>query len=82
MKHKKKTMGPLLAMVLAFALTACGNSQRKEKMLVAYFSQTGTTEEIAKTIAEQTGADLAEIERVKPYEALQDEAEAEQPAYF
>lgn len=51
-------------------------------MLVAYFSQTGTTEEIAKTIAEQTGADLAEIERVKPYEALQDEAEAEQPAYF
>lgn len=77
MKHKKRIIGLLLAMVLSFALTACGNSQGEEKMLVAYFSQTGTTEKIAKTIAKQTGADLAEIERAEVYKDLQDEAEAE-----
>ena len=39
-----------------------GNSQ-----LVVYFSNTGNTESAAQVIAEQTGADLAEIERAEDY---------------
>ena len=46
-------------------------------VLVAYFSQTGNTEEVAQLIAEQTGGDLAEIQRVEPYGDLQTEAQAE-----
>lgn len=37
------------------------------RMLVAYFSWSGTTERVAKTIAEQTGADLFRIETAEPY---------------
>ncbi len=49
-----------------------GNSQ-----LVVYFSNTGNTESAAQVIAEQTGADLAEIERAEEYGDLQEEAEEE-----
>jgi len=37
------------------------------KELVAYFSASGMTAEIAKEVAEITGADLFEIKPVKPY---------------
>ena len=37
------------------------------KALVAYFSTAGVTENIAKAIAEATGADLFEIKPEKPY---------------
>lgn len=37
------------------------------KALVAYFSATGTTERVAKSIAEVTGADLYEIKPEVPY---------------
>ena len=46
-------------------------------VLVAYFSQTGTTERVARQIAEYTNGDLAEIERAQPYGNLQTEAKAE-----
>lgn len=46
-------------------------------VLVAYFSQTGTTEGVARQIAEYTNGDLAEIKRAQPYGNLQDEAKAE-----
>lgn len=46
-------------------------------VLVAYFSQTGTTERVARQIAEHVGGDLAKIERAQPYGNLQDEAKAE-----
>ncbi len=49
----------------------------KSKILVAYFSHTGNTEEAARKIADYTGADLAEIQRAEEYENLQEEAEAE-----
>jgi len=39
----------------------------KAKILVAYFSATGTTEGIAEKIAEITGGDLYEIEPAEPY---------------
>lgn len=47
------------------------------KILVAYFSHTGNTEEVAQRIAEDTGADLAEIQRAEEYGDLYEEAEAE-----
>ena len=37
------------------------------KTLVAYFSASGTTAEIAKEIADAVGADMFEIKPVKPY---------------
>ena len=39
----------------------------KSKLLVAYFSWSGTSEEIAKRIIKQTGADSYRIERRVPY---------------
>ena len=46
-------------------------------ILVAYFSHTGNTKEVAQKIAEYTGGELAEIQRAEEYEDLQEEAEAE-----
>lgn len=46
-------------------------------VLVAYFSYTGNTQEVAQIIAEYTGGDLAEIQRAEEYGDLQEEAEAE-----
>lgn len=37
------------------------------KVLVAYFSRTGTTEQVAETLAQQTGGDLFAIEPQAPY---------------
>ena len=53
--------------------TAAGNS----RILIAYFSYTGNTEEVAQKIAEYTGGDLAEIQRAEEYGNLQQEAESE-----
>lgn len=39
----------------------------EKKTLVAYFSATGTTKEIAITLAKMVGADLYEIEPQEPY---------------
>ena len=41
--------------------------EQSGKSLVVYFSWSGTTEEMASYIAEQTGADLLEIEPSNPY---------------
>ncbi len=38
-----------------------------KKVLIAYFSKTGNTEEIAQEIQKQIGGDLIKIETVKPY---------------
>ena len=39
----------------------------KEKVLVVYFSATGTTEQVAKQIAKIADADICEITPAKPY---------------
>lgn len=46
-------------------------------VLIAYFSYTGNTENVAQRIAEYTGGDLAKIERAEEYGDLQTEAETE-----
>ena len=37
------------------------------KVLVVYYSATGSTEKVARYIADETGADIFELEPVKPY---------------
>lgn len=49
----------------------------ESNILVAYFSHTGNTKEVAEKIAEYTGGNLAEIQRAEEYGDLQEEAEAE-----
>ncbi len=86
MKSKRNTL--MIALVLAFSLVlaACspgqfssseGASGTKGDILVAYFSYTGNTEEVAGQIADLTGGTLGEIQRVEEYGNLQEEAEAE-----
>ena len=58
----------LTAMMLV--LTACGQNKKNDmKTLVAYFSATGTTEAVAKDLAEVTGATLYEIKPEVKYTA-------------
>ena len=63
----KRILFTLAAMVLA--LTACGQNKKEMKTLVAYFSATGTTEAVAKNLAEVTGSTLYEIKPEVKYTA-------------
>ncbi|MDR3236282.1 MAG: NAD(P)H-dependent oxidoreductase [Prevotellaceae bacterium] len=53
----------------AIALGGTAQAQSNEKILVAYFSWSGNTLEIAKQIQKQTGGDLFEITTATPYPA-------------
>lgn len=59
--------------LIGLALTACAQNNKKTnsemKTLVAYFSATGTTEAVAKNLAEVTGATLYEIKPEVRYTA-------------
>lgn len=73
----------ILSALMAIALAACAGGNKAEnqemkaeqkseqkserKMLVTYFSATGTTEKVARRIASLSGADIMEIEPVEPY---------------
>ena len=57
------------AMIVAVTLSACGQNGKKMKTLVAYFSATGTTEAVAKDLAEVAGATLYEIKPEVRYTA-------------
>mgnify|MGYP002623125390 CR=1 FL=1 len=79
----RKLFTILLSTLMIFTLTACGGSEEKNssqedvaeieilpdknKILVAYFSCTGTTKNLAETAAEILGADLYEIKPEIPY---------------
>lgn len=63
----------LLAVCCIVALTACAQNTKKEnttmktKTLVAYFSATGTTAQVAEAVARVTGGTLYEIKPEKKY---------------
>ena len=64
-----KLAGGFAAFNLLFP-AACMTAEAKDrngKVLVAYFSATGTTARVAKKLAEGLGADLFEIRPEKPY---------------
>ena len=48
----------------AFILTGC----TKQKTLILYYSQTGTTQTVAEELQRQLGADIERIEAVNPYD--------------
>ena len=69
MKHLKIF---LLAVLTVFAASACSQNKvkktmEKKKVLVMYFSATGTTRQVAKQIAKIADADICEIAPAKPY---------------
>ena len=62
----------LLAVLTVFAALACSQNKvkktmEKKKVLVMYFSATGTTRQVAKQIAKIADADICEIIPTKPY---------------
>ena len=61
----------MLTALLTISLSACSqkkaDTKMKQKVLVAYFSATGTTKGVAQQLAEVAGADLHEIQPEKPY---------------
>ena len=60
----------ILTVLAAFALagqTLAGQSGKGRKVLVAYFSWSGNTRELAGQIAEAAGADIYEIVPAKAY---------------
>jgi flavodoxin len=61
-----------MACLLVFTMTACSQNNNKEKTtmtktLVAYFSATGNTRDVATQLAKAAGADLYEITPETPY---------------
>lgn len=70
----KKLFITLAAALLLLCLAGCNKAAKTEEpvkpesdILVAYFSATGTTRVVARTIADITGGDLYEIKPKKPY---------------
>ena len=61
----------MLAALMTISLSACSQSNKKEKKemktLVALFSASGVTKGVAQQLAEVTGADLYEIKPEVPY---------------
>ena len=57
----------ILATIAAFAVSGAGAQQPSGKVLVAYFSHSGNTREVARQISEATGGDLFEIVHATPY---------------
>ena len=66
-----KKLVMMLTALLTISLSACSQSNKKEnkemKVLVAYFSASGTTKGVAQQLAEVAGADLHEIKPAQPY---------------
>ena len=53
----------LLSIVAMTAMTTLS----AQRMLVLYYSETGTTKTVAQELQKQTGADIESIECVEPY---------------
>ena len=57
----------LLMALAVMIMTAC--SAKDPKVLITYFSASGTTKSLSQDLAKATGADLFEIEGAQPYTA-------------
>ena len=53
------------------------STAENDKTLIAYFSYTGNTEEVAGLIADYTGGILVQIERAEPYDDVNAQGEEE-----
>ena len=63
----------IMAVLAMISASACSQSKTNgnmdNKILVAYFSATGTTRQVAEKLAKVTGADICEIAPSQPYTA-------------
>ena len=66
-----KWMLPLLAVLVAAA--ACAPKQEAQKVLVLYYSQSNTTQKVAREIGRRLGADLEAVVPVIPYDGTYQE---------
>ena len=57
----------MIMALLVMMVTAC--AAKDSKVLITYFSPTGTTKALAQDLSKATGADLFEIEGAQPYTA-------------
>ncbi|GHV54164.1 flavodoxin [Deltaproteobacteria bacterium] len=65
-------MFPITAFLSPGGVNSCSAAEgqgENKKILVAYFSHTGNTRELAEQIHARVGGDIAEIKTVKPYPA-------------
>lgn len=83
-KFLKKMLSVMIIGTMVFGLTACSSETEPEESgtvvsdptgdaLIAYFSWSGNTEDVAQEIQDQTGADLFEIVPAEPYTEDYDE---------
>ena len=54
-------------LLLSIAIASMFSSVNAQKQLILYFSETGTTEAVAKELKQQINADMERIETVVPY---------------
>ncbi len=62
-------MAPTIPLIFQNKGYAAGPGMSSKKVLVAYFSRTGNTQEMAGYISEIAGGDIVRIETVNPYPA-------------
>lgn len=77
-KSMKKYVSLFLAFVSAALLSACGGKKQSQegeaendgrKYLVLYYSQTGSTQQVAEELQKRLKADIEAIELVEPYDS-------------
>lgn len=84
---KKKLILALTILFVVFMIVGCAKTENQSnanattdsKVLVVYYSLTGSTEKLATTIAEKAGAALFKLEPVTPYvmDTVSEEKQAE-----
>jgi flavodoxin len=76
MEYMRKILSILGALLTGVCLSACGGKKQSEpyfeedsapKYLVLYYSQSGTTKQVAEELQQRLGADIEAIELVEPY---------------
>ena len=60
-------MKKIIAILCTLLITLSMSAQKQKKVLVAYFSATGTTESVAKQVASAAKADIYEIKPTSKY---------------
>jgi len=64
---KKWLFGFIVSCIVVFSMTTTAVAQNKHKTLIVYYSLTGNTDFLAKTLQKKTDADLFRIETLLPY---------------
>ena len=69
MTMTRRTVLTTAAALAAASWSGLAASAEKSKSIVIFFSRTGTIKGLAQTVVKLTGADVLELQLVKPYAA-------------